>query len=149
MGNSKKEEKVGQVEKEVKNAKGAKKKAGSKIVEKSINKKMPFKGKAKNMPFKKTKSADLKLNTMMADFQSGKRETAFGGVPLKDFSKSAVSLLLSDLTSRWMTKRSSAPLPLPCKPPRFKIAANPFLIRRSASAPRPLPSSLESVPAGD
>ena len=108
MDNSdKKENAATEVEKEVKNAKGAKKqKAGSKT---NINKKMPFKGKAKKMPFKgkaknmpikKTQAAAVKVNTMMADFQSGEREsrvkTALGGVPLKDFSESATSLLLSD-----------------------------------------------------
>ena len=108
MDNSDKKEKVAtEVEKEVKNAKGAKKqKAGSKT---NINKKMPFKGKAKKMPFKgkaknmpikKTQAAAVKVNTMMADFQSGEREsrvkTALGGVPLKDFSESATSPLLSD-----------------------------------------------------
>ena len=99
MDNSdKKENAATEVEKEVKNAKGAKKqKAGSKT---NINKKMPFKGKAKNMPIKKTQAAAVKVNTMMADFQSGEREsrvkTALGGVPLKDFSESATSLLLSD-----------------------------------------------------
>ena len=101
-------------EKAVKNAKDAngvlKKKAGSKTV-----KKMPFKGKAKNMPFKKmplkgkekenekakaAKAASLKVETLMDGFQGGERErrvkTAVGGKRLKDFAKSAVSLLISD-----------------------------------------------------
>ena len=99
-------------EKAVKNAKDAngvlKKKAGSKTV-----KKIPFKGKAKNMPFKKmplkgndnekakaAKAASLKVETLMDGFQGGERErrvkTAVGGKRLKDFAKSAVSLLISD-----------------------------------------------------
>ena len=96
-------------EKAVKNAKDA-----NGVLKKTV-KKMPFKGKAKNMPFKKmplkgkekenekakaAKAASLKVETLMDGFQGGERErrvkTAVGGKRLKDFAKSAVSLLISD-----------------------------------------------------
>ena len=94
-------------EKEVKNAKDAKTVKMMPFKGKAKNtllKKMPFKGKAKNMPFKKTTAAQLaaslKVDTLMDGFQSGERErrvkTAVGRKPLKDFAKSAVSLLISD-----------------------------------------------------